>query len=185
MNESVLKKLTNQGLSIAQIAKETKFSRGNVRHWLGKFNLKTIHKSFKDNPGPRLSRSIDGKDFKICPQCKEEKELISGFYITKEKEIHGWCKSCNNRITYEKQLARKVECVKYKGGKCIVCGYNKYVGALHFHHLDPSKKEFNICGAKTFGWEKLKAELDKCILFCGNCHAEAHHGLIDLKQFAN
>lgn len=32
----------------------------------------------------------------------------------------------------------KAIAVAYKGGKCQVCGYNKYVGALEFHHVDPS-----------------------------------------------
>lgn len=34
--------------------------------------------------------------------------------------------------------------VQYKGGKCCVCGYNKYLGALEFHHLNPNEKDFGI-----------------------------------------
>ncbi len=30
------------------------------------------------------------------------------------------------------------------GGKCVVCGYNKYAGALDFHHLDPKTKTFAL-----------------------------------------
>jgi hypothetical protein len=32
----------------------------------------------------------------------------------------------------------KLKAVEYKGGKCIICGYNKSIRALQFHHLDPS-----------------------------------------------
>lgn len=32
--------------------------------------------------------------------------------------------------------------VQYKGGKCCICGYDKYIGALEFHHLDPNQKDF-------------------------------------------
>jgi GH18 family chitinase len=48
--------------------------------------------------------------------------------------------------------------------------------ALSFHH--EGEKEFGI-GAKgyTRSWEKVKAELDECILVCSNCHAEIHAGL--------
>lgn len=28
--------------------------------------------------------------------------------------------------------------IAYKGGKCQICGYDRYVGALEFHHLDPT-----------------------------------------------
>lgn len=34
--------------------------------------------------------------------------------------------------------------VAYKGGKCQCCGYNKYIGALKFHHVDPAQKDFGI-----------------------------------------
>lgn len=66
----------------------------------------------------------------------------------------------------------------YKGSKCIVCGYNKYQGALEFHHLDAKTKDFGIAykGA-TRSWAKTKKELDKCILVCSNCHKEIHAGL--------
>ena len=69
----------------------------------------------------------------------------------------------------------KVKAVEYKGGCCEKCGYNKYVGALEFHHLDPTQKDFAI-GSKgyTRSWEKVKKELDKCILVCANCHREIH-----------
>ena len=72
----------------------------------------------------------------------------------------------------------KQKSVEYKGGKCVCCGYSKYVGVLDFHHLDPSLKDFSI-GAKgyTRSWEKIQAELDKCILVCANCHREIELGV--------
>lgn len=61
--------------------------------------------------------------------------------------------------------------VEYKGGKCTICGYNKYVGAFDLHHLDEKTKEFGLSTrGLTRSWEKLKAEADKCILVCANCH---------------
>ena len=38
----------------------------------------------------------------------------------------------------------KKDAVAYKGGKCLICGYNRCVEAMDFHHLDPSKKEFGL-----------------------------------------
>ena len=63
--------------------------------------------------------------------------------------------------------------IKYKGGKCIVCGYSKCYEALDFHHL--KGKDFGLsANGMTRSWAKTKAELDKCILVCSNCHREIH-----------
>ena len=84
--------------------------------------------------------------------------------------------------SYYQSVKQRV--VDYKGGKCQVCGYNKCITALEFHHLDPSKKDFTISGG-TKSFEKLKPEIDKCICVCANCHREIHSGLIDLNNFKN
>lgn len=80
----------------------------------------------------------------------------------------------------------KKQAVKYMGGCCLTCGYNRCLSALHFHHLNPFEKDFNI-SSKT-NWNDIVFELDKCVMLCANCHAEAHEGiispetLIDLKE---
>lgn len=68
----------------------------------------------------------------------------------------------------------KERAVEYKGGKCEKCEYNKCVRALEFHHIDPTEKDFTIGYYKILSWEKIKKELDKCILVCSNCHREIH-----------
>ncbi len=73
--------------------------------------------------------------------------------------------------------------VEYKGGSCTVCGYKKYVGAFDLHHIDGSKKEFGLAmQGLTRSWEKIKAEADKCILVCANCHREIHGGITQLPR---
>lgn len=78
----------------------------------------------------------------------------------------------------KRRRAIKSKAIEYKGGKCQLCSYDKYPGALELHHLDPSQKEFGI-GKKGYSrsWEKVKTELDKCILVCANCHREVTAGL--------
>lgn len=71
----------------------------------------------------------------------------------------------------------KNKAIQYMGGCCQICGYNKCEAALHFHHINPQDKFFNI-SSKDY-WEDIVDELDKCILCCGNCHAEIHQNLID------
>lgn len=85
------------------------------------------------------------------------------------------------RVGYVTKRRRKLKtlAVEYKGGKCIFCGYNKCQEAMDFHHINPSMKEYAISGGgHTKAWEKIKIELDKCILVCRNCHSEIHAGLI-------
>ena len=110
---------------------------------------------------------------KTCGKCKKEKEL-SEFYHYKNKPRH-WCKDCDRINTIIRQTIFKELCVEYKGGKCEKCGYSNYVGALDFHHKDPSQKEFGIARVKLRKFDKnIKKELDKCLLLCANCHREEH-----------
>jgi len=80
---------------------------------------------------------------------------------------------------------RKVKAmsIEYKGGKCQICDYNRYQGALELHHINKSEKSFGI-GDKgyTRSWEKVKAELDKCVLLCANCHREVGAGITQLPE---
>lgn len=77
----------------------------------------------------------------------------------------------------------KMKLIAYKGGKCSMCPYDKQIpGAYHFHHLDPEQKDFGISSkGNTRSFESLKEEVDKCILVCGNCHAEIHHEIEEKK----
>ena len=64
------------------------------------------------------------------------------------------------------------------GGRCQLCGYGRYQGALQFHHLDPTTKEFAISRqGVTRAFAELREEAAKCILLCANCHAEVEAGL--------
>ena len=71
--------------------------------------------------------------------------------------------------------------VEYKGGKCEICGYSRSSAALELHHLDAKKKLFGISGqGLTRAWYRVKAEADKCIMICANCHRELHAGVVQL-----
>ena len=52
-------------------------------------------------------------------------------------------------------------------------GYSRYVGALQFHHVDPSAKSFSLSErGLARSLERARAEVAKCVLLCANCHAE-------------
>jgi hypothetical protein len=169
MEKEELEKLINQGLSTYQISDLLKKSPTTVRYWIKKFSLKTVHLSIKDK------KTTPYGDNRYCPRCKEIKPLPE-FYTRRNKEGSSvYCKPCTSNQTSERQRKLKELAVNYKGGCCIKCGYNKYNGALEFHHLDPSKKDFTIAHLNLHAFnEKIKKELDKCILVCSNCHREIH-----------
>ena len=83
------------------------------------------------------------------------------------------------RDTSEYRVNVKQRLIDYKGGKCQVCGYNRCINALEFHHINPKEKDFTISGG-TKSFNTLKLEVDKCILVCSNCHREIHAGLIQI-----
>lgn len=68
--------------------------------------------------------------------------------------------------------------IAHKGGACTICGYKRCSQALEFHHLDPSKKDFSVSvDGSTRSWERIKKEIEKCVLICANCHREVHAGI--------
>lgn len=88
-------------------------------------------------------------------------------------------KTCSRRHNLGlKRDKFKKGCVEYKGGKCEHCGYTKSISALQFHHKDPKEKLYEISReAHRRPWESVKAELDKCLMLCANCHIEEHDKL--------
>jgi len=80
----------------------------------------------------------------------------------------------NNGIKRKEILRQQVR--EYVDMKCSVCGYNKCENALDFHHTDPLKKEKTVSRLISLisNWDKVKIEIDKCIILCANCHRELH-----------
>jgi hypothetical protein len=116
---------------------------------------------------------------KKCSMCGASfPNTLKYFYKrTKRGDLSGYCKKCNTVVKVAQNRKVKRLAVEYKGGKCIICGYSKDMCGFDFHHLDPSKKERKIAGSKNSSFEKIKPELDKCILVCAVCHREIHAGL--------
>ena len=104
---------------------------------------------------------------KIC-----KKHGLTEFVLRKDERYR--CRKCAVDAVQKRRNVLKEKAVEYKGGKCEICGYNKYIGALDFHHTD-GEKDFGIAAkGYTRSWEKVKEELKKCILLCSNCHREEH-----------
>lgn len=115
-----------------------------------------------------------GIDFKFCIGCKDWKEILNFIYIKKRNLTSSFCKDCFQQDTKRRRRERKVQAIKYKGDKCIDCGGQFHPNIYDFHHLDPTIKDLKINEGMAASWEKLKIELDKCVLLCSNCHRLRH-----------
>lgn len=75
---------------------------------------------------------------------------------------------------------KKQEFVDRLGGKCQICGYDRCISSLTFHHIDSKQKDSTISKLiANSSYEKIEKEIEKCILLCANCHGEIHHSDID------
>ena len=100
----------------------------------------------------------------------------------------------NNDIMTSEQARRvktwrkrtKDRILQAMGKKCVICGYDRCSDALQVHHLNPSEKDFTFARirANPITWAKIVEELRKCVLLCGNCHAEVHNGMTKIPDNA-
>jgi len=58
---------------------------------------------------------------------------------------------------------------------CTQCGFS-HVAALDFHHTNAKDKEGIVSHLLRMGrFKKAKAEAEKCIVLCANCHRIHHY----------
>lgn len=123
-----------------------------------------------------------------CKKCKIELTEKNTYKRAGRKAIfpvgyYRYCKKCYNEMRKESGIENKKNQLEYKGGgNCSICGYNKCIDALEFHHLDPLSKEEKPSNLKRVTNERRwKKEIDKCIVVCSNCHREIHAGMHEFK----
>lgn len=105
------------------------------------------------------------------------KKVVKDLIVYKPKQTTTERKENQKKKVIDWRRRQKEKLVEYKGGKCEKCGYNKSIQALQFHHLNPEEKDFSISG-KSYSFERMKKEVDKCIMVCANCHIEIHENEI-------
>ena len=173
-----VEKLRTEGKSYNEISKTLKISKASVSFHARNLNLNEPIKSKK------LSDDKIREIIKLSEnhQKKEVAKMIGVSYATVKRHTENYPKKTKEEIKINQYNAHKdwrqrikKQCIEYLGGKCENCGYDKCTAALDFHHKDMNEKEFNISGGSLKSFEKLKPELDKCILLCANCHREIHN----------
>ena len=169
LGQEQLEPLVERRLTQAQIADALGVSVATVRHWLGKHGLTTKAR--------RSQRLGDAKPETIRDVCRHHG--LTEFYLQNRGGYR--CRRCVKVSVTEWRRRVKRVLIEEAGGACVLCGYHRCPAALHFHHLDPSKKEFVISreGA-TRSLEEARKEAAKCVLLCANCHAEVETGYASL-----
>jgi len=170
-----LERLIGEGLAIREIASRTQRSPSTVRYWLRKHGLET-------HPGRRRAYSITQSKCangarRVVLRCDHHGEVVH-----KRRSDGGYrCMKCAQEAVLKRRRKVKRLLVREAGGCCSLCGYDRHVAALEFHHVDPGAKAFGLSlHGITRSLEQLRAEAAKCVLLCSNCHAEVEAGFASL-----
>ncbi len=124
-----------------------------------------------------------------CVRC--ERDLPESDFNNQQRQrvikgLRGWCSDCIIKRCQQLRQERMTILVDAWGGGCQICGYNKCLAALDFHHTDPALKgdiapsslihQRQPPEAATILWS------ERCVLLCANCHRETHYYGIDLSN---
>jgi hypothetical protein len=157
-------------MTIAEIADEVDRCTLTVRRWLGRYGLRTQRSARAGLQRAAKEAGLESTTLR-CSQHGETEHVLSG-------DGYYRCRRCRVESVVRRRRKVKELLVADAGGRCRLCGYDRYIGALQFHHLDPSEKRLALGGGgATLAIEMLRRESRKCILLCSNCHAEVEAGI--------
>ena len=170
IDRETLTSLVDDGLTTRQISARLGLSQSTVRHWLRKHGLRTVRARRGDSQGVR---GVD-PDRKVM-QCF--RHGMTEFWL-EARGIYR-CLRCRSEAVARRRRKLKQLLVTAVGGRCSICGYDRCIGALQFHHRDGQLKEFGLAErGLTRSLEAVQAEAAKCVLLCANCHAEVEAGIV-------
>jgi transposase len=170
LRRETLTELVAEGLSQRQLAERLGRSQATVRYWLRRWNLRT-----RPTDGIAQSRSArTGGRIALDRVCKTHG--LTKFVIDRDGTYR--CRACRVVAVSARRRRVKELLVAEAGGRCVICGYDRSISALAFHHRDPETKRFGLgqSGA-TRSLDSMRAEAGKCDLLCSNCHAEVEAGI--------
>ena len=127
-----------------------------------------------------ISPKSQKRNCRICQSTRNKEQWLEGVEGNREKarlHMHNW--RTNNRERYnrkwkEDRRIKKQWLDEQKVNGCSRCP-EKDPCCIDFHHTDPNEKEANLSVAIAH-WclDRLRLEMDKCILLCSNCHRKLH-----------
>jgi excisionase family DNA binding protein len=170
VDKDTLASLVDASLSTREIAERLGFSQSTVRHWLRRHGLQTHRSRRPDSNGVR-GVDPDRKQME-CPRHGNTEFWLEARGIYR-------CLRCRSEAVARRRRKLKEILVADAGGCCSLCGYDRYIGALHFHHTNGASKDFGLADrGLTRSLDAVRAEARKCILLCANCHSEVEGGIV-------
>lgn len=168
-----LQPLVEAGASIAMIARELGRGNGTIKYWLRHYGLRTTGQRGPDDGRSTRAAKAAGK-VTIERMCRHHG--LTNFWL--EGRGYYRCLRCRWEAVSRRRRKVKQILVDEAGGRCVRCGYDRCLGALHFHHVDPASKAFHLSEqGVTRSLASARTEARKCELLCSNCHAEVEAGL--------
>jgi hypothetical protein len=154
--ERELQALVARGMTIAELALELRRSKTAVRYWLTKYGLRTMAAQREQAASEGIRAGLL-ETLRTCSQHGETTFVIesSGYYR---------CKRCRQERVAGRRRDVKAILVSEAGGRCRICGYDRCVAALEFHHLDRTSKRLGVsAGGLSRSIAALRAEVSKCV----------------------
>ena len=123
------------------------------------------------------SSNLSGGIRRHCPRHG----VVVHHRLKEPRNVSGFryrCGRCNGEAVLRRKRKVKQILVAEAGGCCRVCGYDRCIGDLVFHHVDPAQKRFNLSSCSGKSLAAFREEARKCVLVCANCHGEIEAGLV-------
>jgi len=167
IDQTLLEELVAEGLCLREIGERCGVHLSTVRYWLNAYGLET--------PRMALLRS----DLEDRPKYEQRRCRRHGptRFVRSARGRYRCIRCRSERVAARRRRVKQI-LVEEFGGRCRLCGYDRFAGALEFHHLDASTKSFSLAqGGVARSLARARAEAGKCVLLCSNCHAEVEGGV--------
>jgi predicted Zn-ribbon and HTH transcriptional regulator len=166
--------LVDRGATVREIAAAVDRSPSTVRYWLRRLGMKT--NSYRENRRMALEARRAGNR-RFAGVCK--RHGATDFFAFPNGRSR--CGKCSSEAVSRRRRKLKRILVAEAGGRCELCGYDRCIRALEFHHRNPEEKVFGVAERGfTRSIAELRTEASKCALLCANCHAEVEEGVAEL-----
>ena len=170
VDKPTLAALVVEGLTTREIAERLGFSQSTVRYWLRRHDLRTRRARRKDSA---RVRGVDAA--RRTMHCS--RHGATDFWLERRGIYR--CLRCRSEAVARRRRRLKEILVSEAGGRCSICGYDRYIGALQFHHREGTAKKFGVSErGLTRSLDAVRAEAAKCVLLCANCHSEVEGGIV-------
>jgi 5-methylcytosine-specific restriction endonuclease McrA len=173
MDRRVLADLVAEGLTLAEMAIRVDRPPATVRRWLREHGL-------------HPARSVLGDSVTSDGALLRRRQMLCATHgltlFAERSDGQGWrCLLCRSQAVSRRRRKVKEILVAEAGGRCAVCGYDRHLGVLQFHHRHPKEKRFSLSEAGLArSLERAREEARKCVLLCANCHTELEAGVISI-----